>query len=159
MNSKMKGEETKLGKLRQERFTFLGRMLKCKPNELVGQLAKFVNPTLWIERCKDSWHLKTWYFICFCTTFFACFYCQRNLCFFRDIRKVPAVGNKVFVLIPDFHFKHWKQRNKAFLLPIPVKWENMFEQGPVLLFWQDTWTWKVASIFWQTALPICKVES
>ena len=43
--------------------------------------------TLWIERCKDSWHLKTWYFICFCAPLFACFYCQRNLCFFRDIRK------------------------------------------------------------------------
>ena len=23
--------------------------------------------------------------------------------------------------------------------PIPAKWENMFEQGPVSMFWQDTW--------------------
>ena len=54
----------------------------------VGRTAcQICHPTLWIERCKDSWHLKTWYLICFRTTFFACFYCQRNLFFFRDIGK------------------------------------------------------------------------
>ena len=56
-------------------------MLKCKPNELVAHLAKFVTPTLWIETCKQSWHLKTWYFICFCTTFFCMFLLSKEFVF------------------------------------------------------------------------------
>ena len=56
-------------------------MLKCKPNELVAHLAKFVTPTLWIETCKQSWHLKTWYFICFCTTFFCMFLLPKEFVF------------------------------------------------------------------------------
>ena len=129
MNSKMEGkEEIELKKLTGKKFIFL----------LQGtHSAKFVNafPQFrWKRKMQENIPSEI------------CVPHHQSFWFWVFLESTWGTGHRwAMKFLSWFQTSMWGIENRDIKLsphPIPAKWENMFEQGPVSMFWQDTWTWK-----------------